>query len=263
MRPILLQFGSLKINSWGTMVIIALVAAILVTIIRARTYKIPPKRVRAALHLVIFVIIAGFVGARLFSILEHPQILREYPDVFSAIRHGGLSWYGGFLFAFIVGLLLLRKSNLRIGAALDILAPGIALGFFFGRMGCFLKGCCFGKPTLIPWGVVFPPESYASMVYGEQVSLHPTQLYSSFAGLISFFILLFIEKKIKKKLHGLIFFSFLILYGTWRFIIELFRWHDPELILFGWFTRGQAFSIASIILGITLILWTIKCSQRD
>ncbi len=245
------------------MISIAFVVAILVAIIRAKIYKIPPERLKRSLHLVVFVIIAGFVGARLFSILEHLQTIKEYSKPLLAIRHGGLSVYGGFLFAFIVGLLLLRKTNIRIGAALDILAPGIALGFFFGRIGCFLKGCCFGKPTLIPWGVVFPPESYASMVYGGQVSLHPTQLYSSFAGLISFFILLFIEKRIRLKLHGLIFFSFLILYGTWRFIIEFFRWHDPELIIFGWFTRGQAFSIASIILGITLILWIIKRSQGD
>lgn len=261
MHPIF-QLGALKINPWGTMAVIAVIAAVLVAVIRAKKYQIPTKRVKAVLHYVILVVVAGFVGARLFWILEHFQFIREYPRELFNIGQGGLSWYGGLLFGFIVGVWCLIKGKFRIGAVLDILAPGIALGLFFARIGCFLKGCCFGTPTNAWWGVVFPTGSPASIVYWEGVNVHPTQLYASFAALISFFILLAIERRIRLKLQGLIFFSFLILYGLWRFIIEFFRYHDPNLYLWSWLTKGHAFSITAIIVGAAMIVWTLK-RHRD
>jgi phosphatidylglycerol:prolipoprotein diacylglycerol transferase len=261
MYPIF-QLGPLKINPWGTMAVIAIIAAVLVAIIRAKKYQIPPQRVRAVLHFAVLGIIASFIGARLFWILEHIQFLREYPRELFKIGQGGLSWYGGLLFGFLVGFVCLIKGKFRAWAALDILAPGIALGLFFARIGCFLKGCCFGIPTTVSWSVTFPPGSPASIVYWEGVNVHPTQLYASFAALISFFILLAIERRIKIKLQGLIFFSFLILYGLWRFIIEFFRYHDPNLYLWSWVTKGHAFSITAIIVGAAMIVWTVK-RHRD
>ncbi|MCK4352783.1 prolipoprotein diacylglyceryl transferase [candidate division WOR-3 bacterium] len=261
MHPIFL-LGPFKMNPWGTMIVIAFISAILVAIIRAKKYKIPPKRVRAVLHFVVLVIIAGFVGARLLCVFEHLNLFLQNPrDIFS-IRRGGLSWYGGLLFAFICGFWCHKIRKLPVRVTLDILAPGIALGFFFGRMGCFLRGCCFGKPTQVPWGVVFPSDSYASMVYGGQVKIHPTQLYSSLAGLISFFILLAIERKIKLKLRGLLFFSFLILYGLWRFIIEFFKYHELIPYLAEWFNLWQALSVGLVILGVAMIWLTIKHEQH-
>jgi len=257
MHPIF-QFGSLKINPWGTMAIIAVIAAVLVAVIRAKKYAIPPQRIRTVLHYVILVIIAGFVGARLFWILEHLQFFREYPRELFNIGQGGLSWYGGLLFGFLVGFVCHKIGKLSLKATLDILAPGIALGLFFARIGCFLKGCCFGNPTTVSWGVTFPPGSPANLAYWEAVKVHPTQLYAAFAALVSFFSLLAIDRRIKLKLHGLIFFSFLILYGLWRFIIEFFRYHDPNLYLWGWFTKGHAFSLTAIILGIVMIAWVAK-----
>lgn len=257
MYPIF-QLGPLKINPWGTMAVIAIIAAVLVAVIRAKKYEIPPQRIRTALHYVILVVIAGFVGARLFWILEHFQFIREYPQELLNFGQGGLSWYGGLLFGFLIGFVCHKIGKLSLKVTLDILAPGIALGLFFARIGCFLKGCCFGVPTNVPWAVTFPTGSPASIVYWEDVKVHPTQLYASFAALMSFFILLAIERRIRLKLQGLIFFSFLILYGLWRFIIEFFRYHDPNLYLWGWFTKGHAFSIIAIILGAAMIVWTVK-----
>lgn len=261
MHPFL-ALGPVKLNSYGVLLIFGFIAAVLVAIIRARKYKIPPQRVRKVLHFVVLVLIAGFIGARIFCIFEHLQLFLEHPRELFAIGHGGLSWYGGLLFGFLVGFWCLKKGKFRIGTVLDILAPGIALGFFFGRMGCFLRGCCFGNPTQVPWGVIFPSGAPASIVYWEQVKVHPTQLYASFAGLVSFFILLAIEKRIRLKLQGILFFCFLMLYGLWRFTIEFFRYHDPELYLVGWFTRGHALSIVSIILGLTLIWRTVKRNRQ-
>jgi len=261
MYPVLLQLGSFKLKSWGTMVVIAFIAAVLVTVIRARKYKIPPIRVKTVLHYLIFVIIAGFVGARLFCVFEHLTLFLRHPGTILSLQHGGFSWYGGLVFASICGFLCLKKGGFRIKIVGDIVAPGIAIGIFLGRIGCFLNGCCFGKPTNMPWGVVFPTGSYPTLVYGPMVKLHPTQLYAAFASLLSFFILLGMERRLKFRPDGLLFVSFLILYGLWRFIIEFFRWHEPNLYIVGWFTVGQAFSIGVIIFATFLIYLEFKLKR--
>lgn len=262
MHPILIQKGSFQITSWGTMVIIAAIVALIVIFIRAKAYKIPIQQLKAALHYSVPVVIAGFIGARLFFILEHIRFFISYPREIFALRQAGLSWYGGLVLGLLLGFWLIRKVKFNLGLVLDILAPVISIGFFIGRIGCFLAGCCFGRPTQMPWGVVFPSTSPASMVYGGLVNVHPTQLYSSFAGLISFFILLFLERRIKIRPQGLIFFSFLILYGLWRFIIEFFRWHDPGLYIYGWITWGHLYSFTTFLFGVGLLLWSLRHFQK-
>ncbi len=262
MHPILLQHDSFRINSWGTMVIVAAIVAILIIFLRVKRAKIPACQVRAVLHYSVPVVILGFIGARIFFILENFDFFLRNPREILALRQAGLSSYGGLIFGLLMGYWLVRKGKFDFGFILDILAPVIAIGFFIVRIGCFLAGCCFGKPTQMPWGVVFPPGSPADLVYGGLASVHPTQLYSSFSGLISFIILLIIERWFKKRPSGLIFFSFLILYGLWRFIIEFFRWHDPELYLVGWITWGHVYSVATFFLGVVLLWFNIRQHRR-
>ena len=253
----ILQIGPINIRSWGLMLAIAFIVGIIIAEKRAKKYGLLPQQV---VNLGLIIIIAGVAGARLLFILEHIKDFTANPYEIFAVWQGGLSYYGGFILAFLCAFFYLKKNKIPVGAMMNVLAPSLAIGFFFGRIGCFLNGCCFGEPTIMPWGVIFPEEAPARWIYSAPIKLHPTQLYSSISGLMSFFILLLLEKKFKfMKRDGLLCFSFFILYGLWRFIIEFFRHHESYIV--GWFTEGQALSIAIIIFSVSMIWWKVKKSK--
>jgi phosphatidylglycerol:prolipoprotein diacylglycerol transferase len=121
----------------------------------------------------------------------------------------------------------MRWHRLPVWKLADLISPLIALGLFFGRIGCFLAGCCYGRETSLPWGVTFTdPNSLARL----NVPLHPTQLYDAVNGLAIFFVLTWMEKR--KAFEGHIFWLFLLLYSITRFFIEILR-DDPRGFLFG------------------------------
>lgn len=245
----ILQIGPINIRSWGLMLAIAFIVGIIIAEKRAKKYGLLPQQV---VNLGLIIIIAGVAGARLLFILEHIKDFTANPYEIFAVWAGGLSYYGGFILAFLCAFFYLKKNKIPVGAMMNVLAPSLAIGFFFGRIGCFLNGCCFGEPTTMPWGVIFPEDAPARWIYSAPIKLHPTQLYSSISGLMSFFILLLLEKKFKfMKRDGLLCFSFFILYGLWRFIIEFFRYHESYIV--GWFTEGQALSIAIIIFSVSMM----------
>lgn len=143
------------------------------------------------------------------------------------IWEGGLVFYGGLLLAIGVSLWYMRWHRLPIWKVADLISPLIALGLFFGRIGCFSAGCCYGKETSLPWGVVFKhPDSLAPL----NIPLHPAQLYDAANGLAIFFFLNWMEKR--KTFDGQIFWLFLFLYAITRFFIETLR-GDPRGFLFG------------------------------
>lgn len=129
--------------------------------------------------------------------------------------HGGLAFYGGLLFAAPVGLWYAHRKKLGVWRVADLTAPFIALGLFFGRLGCFLNGCCFGKQTDLPWAVTFPQR-------GTPPNVHPAQLYESFGALVLFGLLYFVVRP-RKSRHGEVFAWLLITYGLLRFGLEFLR----------------------------------------
>lgn len=168
----------------------------------------------------------------------------------------GSTFYGGLLFAIaLFPLLLLIKKNraVSIYERLADLAPGIPAGHFFGRIGCFFDGCCFGAPTNGPFGVVFPEGSFPYEFYGGPVAIHPTQLYEAAALAVIFLILFFWGKKNAFPLY-------LMLYGVARFILECFR-SDSRGSLFGLpLSPAQIISIVLILLGEAI--WLIRIVRR-
>lgn len=174
-------------------------------------------------NLFLLVVLSAVFGSRLFHVLfEEFSYYRANPSKIFAIWEGGYTFYGAMLLAMfsIFAYCHIKKINfLQFG---DIAAPATALGLFFGRIGCFLAGCCWGIPTKMPWGVVFShPDSFTT---NHIVALHPTQLYEAFSGLIIFFYLLWKFKH--RKYVGQIFFQGLMLYSVARFMIEFFRGDD-------------------------------------
>ncbi len=152
--------------------------------------------------------------------------------------HGGLAYYGGFILAVPVGLLYARWKKLGVMRIADLTSPMIALGLCFGRLGCFFNGCCYGRPSHLPWAMTFP---------GHSGPVHPTQLYESLGALSIFAILYFVWRP-RKRAHGEVFAGLLILYGILRFMLEFLRDDD----------RGAAFGLStSQLIGIPLVAFGV------
>jgi phosphatidylglycerol:prolipoprotein diacylglycerol transferase len=132
----------------------------------------------------------------------------------------------------------------------DIMAPSLALGLFLTRIGCFLNGCCYGKPTDLPWGVTFPPEAFGGRLFGE-TPLHPAQLYSSLAGLLILLLLLLYDRR--PRAEGQVFSLYLILAGLARFLLDFVRSYEANVYILGPFTVNQMISIGSCLLGLLLL----------
>ncbi len=215
MHPILFKIGDFTLYSYGIFVALGFLAGISFALREARRVGEDPEKI---LDLCFWILIAAIVGSRLMFILFNIKEYIKYPIEVIKIWRGGLVFYGGVILSIIAAAVFMHRHKLNPWKATDILAPGAALGLFFGRIGCFLAGCCYGKPTDLPWAVTFrDPVSLATL----DVPLHPTQLYSSLNGLILFLILLGLRRF--KKFEGQITVSFFFLYAITRSIIEVFR----------------------------------------
>jgi phosphatidylglycerol:prolipoprotein diacylglycerol transferase len=167
MHPELIKipFVDLTVKSYGLMMVIGFLSA--VTLIRylSRSFTKDPQHITNA---ALYSLIAGVVGARIFFVIHYFDTFRDDPLSVFAIWKGGLELLGGVLLAIAVIFLYIRYHRLPLRHYLDVLAVGLMLALVFGRIGCFLNGCCYGKPTDLPWGVHFP---YGSFSYRSQV--HP------------------------------------------------------------------------------------------
>jgi phosphatidylglycerol:prolipoprotein diacylglycerol transferase len=171
------------------------------------------------------------------------------------LRSGGV-FYGGLIGAVLAGFFLMRRWKLPWWKTADACAPGIALGNFFGRQGCFSAGCCWGKPTRLPWGVQFTEAGHEITGVPTGVHLHPTQLYESFVMLAVFFFLLWLHKK--KKFNGQVILAYVVLYATVRFLIEFVR-DDPRGDIWGLTTiTGLSTSqLIGLVVGISALILLI------
>ena len=192
-------------------------AGILITLFFADREKIDRQNI---LDLSIGVIIAAIAGARLFYVIGQWDYYRSNPWEIFMVQNGGLVYLGGLLLAIAAVYFYGRARKIPLLKLFDAATPGTALGYAIGRLGCFLNGCCFGLPTKMPWGVIFPQGSLAE-AYCPGVPLHPTQLYSSLAMLLACLVLVWIYRR--KQFDGQIIFLGLIFYSLYRFVVEFFR----------------------------------------
>lgn len=188
-------------------------------------------------------ILLGFLGAKIFDLIFLGKAISLH-NLYS----GGITFMGGVMTSAIIFLLinfLLKTNNLF---ALNLLSPSLILAHFFGRIGCFLGGCCYGKPTTFFLGVKYPSESLTSIHLGNQTYSHPTQLYEAIF-LIIFFMLIEKYCSFQNKIS-----VYLIGYGIFRFFLEFLRFDDRGEILNGVLSPSQIISCLFVIIGIILIL---------
>jgi phosphatidylglycerol:prolipoprotein diacylglycerol transferase len=160
-------------------------------------------------------------------------------------------FFGGFALALVFAYFYMRKQGLPLLSTADIFAPGVALGHGIGRLGCFAAGCCWGKPTHLPWAVTFTSQDTTTGV-PLGIPLHPTQLYEAFSEGVICLILLAAMKRAHKD--GAIIGLYLVLYGLARFGIEFLRMHDSSNPLGGPFTLEQWIALAGAAAGAYLLL---------
>ncbi len=259
MHPILFKIGPLEIRSWGVLVLIAFAVGIWYISKRIQKHGVNPERIW---DLGFWVALSAIIGSRVLYVLYHVPYFREHPGEIIKFWEGGAVFFGGFIFGLVAGIwyLVKHKKDLPFWLTGDYAAEALALGMFFGRWGCFFNGCCFGKETTLPLGVVFPPGSPAYEIM-DSLYIHPSQLYEGFANLILFFLLLVLEKK--KPFHGFIFLFYMMMASLIRFLVDFTRYYEPENIIAS-LTVNQWISIGVFVISgvIMFLLWRKKSSKN-
>ncbi len=255
MHPIIFEIGSFSLRSYGLMAALGFLAAVGIAMVNRKYAKLSSDQLST---LCFWSIITGIAGSRLFYVIQYWHQFSGHPIDIIRIDKGGLVYYGGFLLVMAFIYFYCRRQKLSVLRVMDILAPGLALGHAFGRMGCFLNCCCYGKPGGGIFGVVYPQGSEAFAKYGE-TALHPVQVYEAVMNVAMFPLLFFLTRKGGK---GIATASYLVLYGLIRFIDEFFRGDHAGAFLWG-MTRAQIIGLVLIPVGAALLVYRIKQNKNE
>ncbi len=233
MQQILLEIGPFKLYSYG----LALVTAFYVDYyILQREFKRLKYDPNLATDIVFWAAVGGILGAKIYYLVEN--IGAVIADPAAVILSGyGLVFWGGLVGGTLGVTFVIWRKKLEWLVIADIVAPLLIMGYAIGRTGCFMNGCCYGLATDLPWGLHFPHQAAG-------LTVHPTQLYEFSAGLIIFYILWQRRKNI--KFTGNLFFTYFILAGSERFLIEFIR-INPKYV--AGLSGAQIFSILLIAAG--------------
>jgi phosphatidylglycerol:prolipoprotein diacylglycerol transferase len=232
MYPELFRIGDFPINTYGALLAAAFLLALVVAARLAARDGLPRERVY---DLGLWLLLAAILGSKALMLFTEPEYRANPLHLLSLdfLRSGGV-FYGGLLASVATAFVLVRRFKLPWWKTADAFAPAIALGQAVGRQGCFAAGCCWGKPTTMPWGVKFSEAGHEITGVPTGVPLHPTQLYESFAAALFFLFLLWLHRR--KTFSGQVILFYGALYGAARFTIEFFR-DDPRGDLFGLTSR--------------------------
>jgi phosphatidylglycerol---prolipoprotein diacylglyceryl transferase len=266
MFPELFRIGNFPVNTYGVLLALAFLAALLVAARLAARDGLPRERIY---DLGLWMLLAALLGSKVLMLWTEPAYREDPWQLFSLdfLRSGGV-FYGGLIGAVLTGYLLARRYKLPWWKTADAFAPGIALGQSIGRLGCFSAGCCWGKPTHLPWGVHFTEQGHditGVPLYDDHANplyLHPTQLYEAGATLLFFFFLLWLHRR--KRFSGQVILFYAVLYSTARFLIEFVR-DDPRGDIIGLTTlTGLSTSqMISLIVGISGLIILILRWRRS
>jgi phosphatidylglycerol:prolipoprotein diacylglycerol transferase len=245
MYPKLLDLGQITIHTYGLLLALAFIAGIWLASRNAAKVGINPDSIW---NLGLIVIFSALVGAKLLLFVSDYSYYSENPrEIFSlsTLRSSGV-YYGGLLLALVASAWYLYRAKLPGWSVADIAAPGVALGQSIGRMGCLSAGCCYGKPTSLPWGITFTNQySYDNVGVPLNIPLHPTQIYESLGTLILFLYLMWRLRR--KHFTGQVILEYLMAYSALRFIIEFYRDDDRGFVLHNLLSTSQFIGILTIL----------------
>ncbi|MFH1812459.1 MAG: prolipoprotein diacylglyceryl transferase [Pseudomonadota bacterium] len=298
MHPVLFRIPIVDwpLHTYGVLIALGFVMGIFVATREARRQG---EYEDEALDFAFWALVGGLVGARVYFIavnwhqyfVTNPWVTVEWlpfriPAIL-AVWQGGLVFYGGALGGVIAFLIYAYRHKLHLGKFADLAIVSLPLGHFFGRLGCFAAGCCWGEPAFhldagkviadMPWAASFPPQAlaYTSLIrtadaetvrlmteLGSTLPLHPVQLYESLGELLVFAILVFVRSR--KWFHGQVALTFFILYPILRSTLELFR-GDPErgYVIDGVLSVGQFTSMLVALTSLGIIIYRRVALSRN
>lgn len=225
------------------MAALGLIFGLMLIVKLGREQGLDPEKVW---NLGIIAILSGIVGAKLLYFVTDSEA-REHIFSLSTLQAGGV-WSGGFVLALVMCVWYMRRNNMPVLRTCDVFAPGLALGHAFGRVGCFAAGCCYGKPTHVPWAVTFTnPLANEITATPLNIPLHPTQLYEMVLELCNCLFLVWLIRR--KKFEGEIMGTYMIIYGIGRYFIEFFRGDEGRGQFLGFMSGTQAIALGLVIVG--------------
>jgi phosphatidylglycerol:prolipoprotein diacylglycerol transferase len=248
--PTLFDFGEVSLfgfqfhailHTYGFLLAAGFLIALKVAATRGRKFGVEANLM---MDLGLYILISALVGAKLLLIVVDWEHYSH--DPLSLVRSGGV-FYGGLVGAVLTSIWFFKKHKLSVWLMTDILAPSVALGHAIGRLGCFSAGCCYGKPTDVPWAVTFT-DPYAREIVGVPLNqpLHPTQLYEALVEFLIFGLLLLLAGR--KKFDGQIFWTYVASYSLARFVIEFFRGDlERGFVLGGALSTSQLIALLLVV----------------
>jgi len=258
-HPVLVDLGFFRLPTYGVLLYSGIILAIFLASRRARLVGLSGTHV---MDLAAWVVLCGLAGAKILLAITDPSYLSSLSGLWGLLRAGGV-FYGGLVAAIVAAAVLLRRYQLPFFQVADVLAPSLALGHFFGRLGCFSAGCCYGRACSTSLGVVFT-DPLANEISGTPlgVPLHPTQLYEAAFNLANYFFLAWLFRR--RLPVGSVLGAYLVAYGVARFVIEFLR-GDPDrgFVLGGMLSTSQAIAAVMVPAGIGIMIWAHHQKRAD
>jgi phosphatidylglycerol---prolipoprotein diacylglyceryl transferase len=251
MHPVLFKFGGIPIYTYGVLVAAGVLLSLWYGRRQAPRAGVDPDKLW---NMGIYFVLVALIVAKIWLVLSSWDYYLANPrDIFSvATFQSGGTFYGGVVGGVLAILLYTHFQKMPLLPTLDVVGAALPIGHAIGRLGCFFAGCCYGKPTTLPWGVTFTnptAEQLAGTPLG--VHLHPTQLYEATLEFLNFFFLMWLARR--QRFVGQIFGAYLMLYGTERGIIEFFRGDPGRTMMFhDTVSLMQLVSVVLILTGIFL-----------
>lgn len=253
MHPIAFQLGSLTIRWYGVMMALAFLAGLWTATRRGRLIGVSAELIS---DVTLWLMVGSILGARVVYVVTYWDTQfagGPFSEVFM-IQHGGLVYYGGLIGATISGLAYLAWKRLPVWRVADVLAPSIALGSVFGRIGCLLNGCCYGRACSLPWAIRFPEGHETHPFNQPAIPVHPTEIYDALLNLVLYVFLAILFRR-GRRFDGQIFATYLMVYAVFRSITEFFRGDYPPDHLHNGLTSAHLTSVPIFLAGLGLALF--------
>ena len=250
MHPIAFQLGPISVHWYGVMIALAFLAGLWTATLRAKREKIHGEIIA---DVTLWLMAGGIIGARFAYVTTYwrEQFASQPISEIFKIYHGGLVYYGGFIGATVSGMIYIRWKKMPFWKIADILAPSIALGSVFGRIGCLLNGCCYGRQTDLPWAITFTnPQANELSGTPLGIPLHPTEIYDALLNLVLYVFLAWLFRR--KKFDGQVFATYLLCYAITRSVVEYFRGDYTVLHYHLGLTPAQWIGVPIFVAGLAL-----------
>ncbi|SEA09577.1 phosphatidylglycerol:prolipoprotein diacylglycerol transferase [Desulfuromusa kysingii] len=248
--PVIFSLGPLAVRWYGMMYLLGFLGGYLMMCHIVRLRDMPIKK-EVISDLLFYAVLGVVFGGRLgYTLFYNTEYYLHHPLKILFVWEGGMSFHGGLIGVFIVLLIFCRVRHLDLILVADLVVAAVPIGLFFGRIGNFINSELWGRVTDLPWGVVFP--------HGGPLPRHPSQLYEAGLEGLFLFVMIYLLHR-NNAARGIPVFSFLFMYGLFRFIIEFVRQPDEQLGFLWWgATMGQLLSTPMILIGLTGLVYFCK-----